>query len=187
MKNGCNKNRWTPEHRATLERMVEAGSNYNDIAQAVGHSVLSCRTTMSEIRKLRRGGEPVSTKRSRWKQSEVELLVRLIEGGTDYEVAAPMVGHRVWSCRSKISEIRSKRREQERLKLGEIAARVKPQPLASPATTTEPSARATSTAKLMIDAELRARLEVQDITAALLRDPLPGRSALDRRNQGARR
>jgi len=51
-----------------------------------------------------------------------------------------------------------------------------------------PSARTKAPASrcaLLIDAELRARIEVQGITAGLLGDPLPGRSALDRREKRA--
>lgn len=45
----------------------------------------------------------------------------------------------------------------------------------------QPSARRVSTAVLLADAELRARIALQGLTAGLLGDPLPGRSALDER------
>lgn len=41
----------------------------------------------------------------------------------------------------------------------------------------------TSLAALQVNAELLARVELQGVTAGLLGDPLPGRSALDRRRQ----
>lgn len=47
-----------------------------------------------------------------------------------------------------------------------------------------PYVRTTSTAKLVMDAELRSRIEVQGITGGLLGDPMPGRSALDRKRAG---
>lgn len=50
---------------------------------------------------------------------------------------------------------------------------------------TPPSARRVSTHVLINDADLRARIAQQGLTAGLLGDPLPGRSALDQRNMGA--
>jgi hypothetical protein len=43
---------------------------------------------------------------------------------------------------------------------------------------------AITTDRLIIDAELRSRIEVLGITAGLLGDPPPGRSALDERRAG---
>lgn len=53
-----------------------------------------------------------------------------------------------------------------------VIAQAAPGPLGS---------RRASTAVLMADAELRARIALQGLTAGLLGDPLPGRSALDQR------
>lgn len=49
----------------------------------------------------------------------------------------------------------------------------------------KPSPRAMSTFILREDAELRARIETLGITAGLLGDPAPGRSALDLKRTGA--
>jgi hypothetical protein len=46
------------------------------------------------------------------------------------------------------------------------------------------SLAAITTDRLIIDAELRSRIEVSGITAGLLGDPPPGRSALDERRAG---
>jgi hypothetical protein len=46
------------------------------------------------------------------------------------------------------------------------------------------SGMAVSTSLLLIDAELRARIEILGPTGGMLGDPMPGRSALDRRRLG---
>ena len=53
-----------------------------------------------------------------------------------------------------------------------------PSPIALPASLRP---RRMSTAILIADADLRARIAVQGLTAGLLGDPMPGRSALDQR------
>lgn len=134
----------------------------------------------------------VGYNKNKWLPHQLDLLERLIDGGTSYEDAAPLVGHPILGCRSKMSEIRGKRRRAEKQKPGEVAAReaAKPAsdrkmlPVAQAVAPGPPHARSTSTARLLMDAELRSRIELQGVTAGLLGDPMPGRSALDRKHAG---
>jgi hypothetical protein len=124
-----------------------------------------------------------------WLTYQVDLLVRLIEGGTPYGEAAKLCGHSVQSCRTKISDIRLAVRTgsppKKTLALPKVkrrtALRLRPRQLAP-----KDDQRAnTSTFRYVMDAELRARIELVGITAGLLGDPLPGRSALDAKRAGA--
>lgn len=137
-----------------------------------------------------------------WTALEIELMTRMIDGGAKYPKVAPLVGHSIFSCRTKMWEIRHPE---------ELAAKLRARPsqprkprdrrkqAASPGTpiairplaptlrktvADAPYVRATSTAKFLMDAELRARIEHVGVTAGLFGDPLPGRSALDRQRAG---
>jgi hypothetical protein len=130
------------------------------------------------------------TNKKPWLPHQVDLLERLIEGGRTYPSAAPLVGHTILSCRTKMSEIRNRRLEREWKNASADTpptaapvAQRKLSPVKKAAIISDPPhTRATSTAKLLMDAELRGRIEVLGVTAGLFGDPLPGRSALDRRN-----
>ena len=124
-----------------------------------------------------------------WTKEEMARLMRLrsnLHGrplGWD-EVAATLPGRTVVACMAAFYAARAK---QAREAAG-VAAR-KPaaptvllQPQQAP-----PSAKApavVSTWSLRTDAELRSRIELVGITAGRLGDPLPGRSALDRKRAG---
>jgi hypothetical protein len=139
----------------------------------------------------------VGSNKNKWLPCQLDLLERLIDGGTSYEDAVPLVGHPLLGCRSKMSEIRSRRRDAERQKPGEVSAKSAALPYRSPIAKRPPApirpaivpdpphARTTSTAKLVMDAELRRRIDLVGVTAGLLGDPLPGRSALDRKREGS--
>lgn len=55
---------------------------------------------------------------------------------------------------------------------------------ASPREMPPPSGAVVSTHTLRVDAELRARIDALGVTGGMLGDPLPGRSALDRKRAG---
>lgn len=80
-----------------------------------------------------------------------------------------------------------KERAEARNKEPRPSRAVSPAPVAArpqQAPPSKPSPRATSTFILREDAELRARIETLGITAGLLGDPAPGRSALDAKLAG---
>lgn len=130
-----------------------------------------------------------------WLPDQLAMLEHLIRIGTSYEVAAPLVGHSINSCRTKMSELRAPIRRAEQ-RNGYVARRlsalpppasIAKRPLAPMLPTRiddAPHLRTTSTAKLVMDAELRSRIAVQGVTAGLLGDPMPGRSALDKQRAG---
>lgn len=145
---------------------------------------------------------------NKWHQAQLDYMAEradqyLSQGKRPpWDAIATEVGHPKASCQQMMSRIRAKRaHEQKRLQLIEIrraaAQQVKPTPgkkpkplrlsLIDPAIPGIDCARPTSTAKLRMDAELRERIGVLGITAGLLGDPLPGRSALDRKREGLRR
>lgn len=131
-----------------------------------------------------------------WLPDQLSRLQHLIGIGTSYETAAPMVGHSIMSCRTKISELRNPVRRADQKNTYNVARKPWPLPALAPIAkrplapllpthlNDAPYVRTTSTAKLVMDAELRSRIEVQGVTAGLLGDPMPGRSALDRKLAG---
>lgn len=150
--------------------------------------------------------------RNRWTNDQFNLMLQLRAGGIDFDTVAVRVGHPVSSCKSTMSAhlaaMRRRMAQKERHELREAADRVagfdpkaaarpkakpKPQPLRAfaapkPPEPTDYARSSISTAALRMDSELRARIEIMGVTGGLLGDPLPGRSALDRRkSQGAGR
>lgn len=146
---GNNKNKWLPHQLDLLERLIDGGTSYDDAVPLVGHSILSCRTTMSEIRSRRHNGQERMAIRA------TRLAERAAAAAARAKAAEPVADRKI--------------------------APGKPTIVPDP-----PHARSTSTAKLVMDAELRGRIELQGVTAGLLGDPMPGRSALDRKREEAR-
>lgn len=124
-----------------------------------------------------------------WTDQQKALLWQLREvEGRPWSTVAQRVGHPRGSCQTCLSAIRRERvsgvtrsghdgtdlARPRKLFLRAPANLVMPPAL-------PPSARTMRTAILVADAELRARCEVLGLTGGLLGDPLPGRSALDRR------
>lgn len=144
---------------------------------------------------------------NKWTLDQLALMERLHGERVKWRFIAERVGHPQASCQQMMSRVRTSRRNVE----ARVAAREKmfaaraaavakralaaaaPKPPVviippvkrqAPAVPEASYARGTSTAKLVMDAELRSRIELQGVTAGLLGDPMPGRSALDRRLQG---
>lgn len=152
---GDNRNRWTPEQLSELRSLRAAGVPWPEVAIEVGHPIASCRQMMTHQNNAHR------------RQAAKETRQALRE-------AADLVAG-FWPMPAK---------------------RPSPPPMPDPAPLplpvrtaarpgTDYARSSVSTAKLVMDAELRARIEVMGITGGLLGDPLPGRSALDRRKQAA--
>lgn len=125
--------------------------------------------------------------RNKWTQPQCDLLESLVEAKVGFNIISERVGHPILSCRSKASELRAKRREAEAEKFRKAlkpAPAMPRRPIVAQAAPSVAPARATSTARLVMDAELRARIEVMGVTGGLFGDPLPGRSALDQMRAG---
>jgi hypothetical protein len=131
--------------------------------------------------------------KSPWLPHQCDLLERLLAAGCGYNKISERVGHPILSCRTKASELRAQRRrdagqpQPKPAKVRKVAA-PKQMPPALVFMQAQPGPdpqRAIPTSKLILDAELRARISEQGITAALLGDPRPGRSALDRKRANA--
>ena len=197
--------RWTLAQITELERLIAAGISQRSAAGLVGHTLDATYSKLYELRKLRRAGkwppppkpddgEPPMTASTPWLPFEIDLMRRLVANGIDYETISERVGHPALSCRSKMSEIRRNPQASEAMaeRAAALPAPPKPRkirnrqtiraPAAPPPPVDVPFTRTTSTIRYALDAELRGRIATQGVTAGLLGDPLPGRSALDKRN-----
>lgn len=77
---------WTAEETATLLRMIKRNAGWNEIADAVGRSVASCKNKLSHPSRYKRPSADVEdairrrgTKRSRWTPETEAELIRLRE------------------------------------------------------------------------------------------------------------
>lgn len=182
-----NTNRWTAAQQTLLVQMHGTGRQWPAIVAAVGHPLSSCQQMLSRIR-ARNG----TLKRRHWTDEDLSLVVKLKAQRpklTDAEIAT----HFGVTPKAVIETVARLRRNG--VDVGNIAAMPEPEEpkrrerdRIGPVRVTNPDApfnrTNTSTAKLVLDAELRARIEVLGATGGLLGDPLPGRSALDRRIEG---
>jgi hypothetical protein len=149
--------------------------------------------------------EPALPKRrvtlKKWAPEEVDILVARADAYRNkgkrvrWRAIAAETGHHESSCTQKYHQLRKRaadlaaRAEIDR-RLAEEERKVvlrppEPRHVPLPVRVQNPEVGVgTSTAKLVMDAQLRARIEVQGITAGLLGDPMPGRSALDKMRAG---
>ncbi len=199
---GNNRNRWTAPQLALLEAMQKAGAEWPAIAIATGHPVCSCRQKLSQIRSRRRDDDFRQERNAideakaakfyhRWSTDDINLLLQLKAQRKPMLCNAEIADNFGVSIKAIIQMVHRLRKDGIRLGTdlitpGEpVFVRAKKDDLGPLKVTVadppfnRPSA---SSWKLRTDAELRARIHLVGITAGLLGDPLPGRSALDRRN-----
>lgn len=143
----------------------------------------------------------VGNNSNRWTPEQLTLMHALRADRVPWAEIALEVEHPIASCRQMMThENNARRREAAKAtnaSLRETADRraklPPPPPIPRPSSLPlrkHPTARpddgyarsSISTARLVMDAELRARIEVLGATGGLLGDPMPGRSALDRRD-----
>lgn len=121
------------------------------------------------------------TEWKRWTDPEIAKLLALRARGDNWDDIAREMRRTPSACQVQFGKHRpagtSKKRRAMRTKQAPLAPVIAVLQAAPGA----PSARRVSTAVLLHDAELRARIALQGLTAGLLGDPLPGRSALDER------
>ena len=177
------------------------GIPYSEIAPHTGHDVKSCMAMYGYL--IRITGRPRCKGYIRWSKAQTERLIQIMADHARNRTNVPwyhyaiVLGHSANACRDRAREIRRKRRaEQQSADRAEIRdkadAAVKQRsrspsiaPPIKPAAPLDHMA-ATSTARFRFAAEMSARIGAQGITAGLLGDPPPGRSALDqKRREGA--
>lgn len=123
----------------------------------------------------------------RWRRNEVDRLFALLRNhprGIDWDkIAASIPGRTASSCKQAYAAHRAARSAA----LARLANADVPPVDASAAPPgavhCAPGSRLLCLETLRVDAELRARIAAQGVTAGLLGDPPPGRSALDQRSQ----
>lgn len=190
--------RWTDDEVARLEASFTAGHSWKVMALQAGHSEGACRTKLSELRKHR----PIKLRirREKWTASQIETLLVMVttakrEGKRPgWNAASAATGHHESSCRLKYNAICAregdlKLREEIDRKIAareaQSALKVSAEQVPIKARVGNPDfSRGGSTMKFLVDAEIRNRIAEQGVTAGLLGDPMPGRSALDKHRAG---
>jgi hypothetical protein len=151
---GSNLNRWTDDQLSLLQKLRAGGVGWGHVSVRCGHPVASCRQMMTRYNNARR----VAQYRAECKAlREAADLVNVIEPRP-----APV----------------PKKKPPARPQPISMAIR----PAIKPAQPLDHARSSISAARLIMDAELRRRIELLGATGGLLGDPEPGRSALDRRN-----
>ncbi len=141
----------------------------------------------------------VARNTNRWTPDQIEKLCEIIDEHAAagrrirWKEEAPRLGHPISACQQMANKLRHDRRELKRRAelraMREKVDRIVIVPDALPRTPKVQNpefTRATSTYRYTVDAELRARIESQGVTAGLLGDPPAGRSALDQKRGAAR-
>lgn len=136
-------------------------------------------------------------KRYTWTEEQIEILMRKASWYTNrgmrvrWRKIAALTGHHENSCSLKYHLLRKNaeaieeraRIDAENARLAkQIRTQVKPVPL--PVRVIDAEHSRGGSFRLQVDAELRARIGEQGVTAGLLGDPPPGRSALDKMRSG---
>lgn len=112
-----------------------------------------------------------------WSESEVALLIKLKAEGKPWKfIAEALPRHSRSACEQRYYSRNGRPKPAERPAARTIVVQQ--------AKDTRTASRAVPTSRLVIDAEIRARIELQGLTAGLLGDPPAGRSALDKRLGG---
>ena len=116
----------------------------------------------------------------RWTDRELARLFRLRDEGLGWPAIAEAIPGRTVAACQQAHKTRSDVKKEGVAKAPAVRAACLP----VPDPPRPPSPRVLSTSALLVDAEIRARIETRGLTAGLLGDPPAGRSALDRRLAG---
>lgn len=118
----------------------------------------------------------MSGKERRFTSDEIAKVMRLRGAGLKWEeVAEQLPGRSDRGCMNAFYNHKEKQQRSQPIAAGAAVPARRPR---------DAHGMGTSTHRLMVDAELRSRIAEQGVTAGLLGDPLPGRSALDRKRAG---
>jgi hypothetical protein len=192
-------NRWTTAQLELLREVVAVAMekrtcvDWISWSERLGHSVGSCKVMACAIRKQIGPRRLPYQHPEAWTPSEIARMRALVLANFDRSINWPeryaeFPGRSLKACTNYAGRmrkhIRAERGEIRRAMHGAPGATPIPQPetVLEPAPEAASFWRGTSTAKLMSwDAFLSARVAEQGATAGLCGDPLPGRSALDRK------
>lgn len=194
---------WLNTEVAQLEQLVGESIPYAEISTRVGHTLMSCRVKMAEIRRARGNLLTVKFSAEHLQHLEARYDASRVSGHrVDYAAIAAEIGHPQASCKTMMSRIQQRRlnernravREEIRahadgieLKRKETEAKDKTAPPAGTRSRPDYAGHIALTprSKLIFDQELRDRIRERGLTAGFFGDPMPGRSALDRKRSEA--
>lgn len=191
---------WNETQRTMLVKLRDSGMPYRYIAARVGHTEKACMAMYCYL--IHIAGRPRMKDYNRWTEEQSDRHIQIIEDHAAnrqtvrWDSYAAELGHSAKMCRDRASEVRRRWRAEkqsaERALLrsdadNAVSCRSKSPAVAPPIA--RPAAdidimRATSTARFRFAAEMASRIGAQGITAGLLGDPPPGRSALDKQRAG---
>lgn len=190
--------RWTQLQCDLLFSMRKDGKSRAEIAAAIGVSIGSADVKYNKLKSARaaraklaavgvvvsEGDVRPSGRRHargkpspRWSVEHNLYLIAETERSVPFETIGQAINRTRWACKVQYHALKSGRARG-------VAAKTPPAAAPAGRPTQPPTARLMHTSALVTDAELRSRIQSQGITAGLLGDPPPGRSALDQLRAG---
>lgn len=162
---------WLPDQKALLQQLRAEGKDWPEIGQRCGHSAQSCHAAHNKYFGTGRLSDELLAQRKRvmrpWTKADAEELVHDVEVlKLPFDKCDAKFGRSIGGCRCKYQSIKKK-------------------PVRTPSRGhSEPGEHIGITLAMIADRDARDRLRWQQpATALLMGDPLPGRSALDLRDQ----
>ena len=178
-------NRWKPIEDDLLFAMKSQSCSTEAIAMKLGRTECAVRERYHRLVQKRGWpeGAPRRVRRpDQWTLQADNFLMAMRDAGEQREVIARKLNRTIESIDARCRKLRIARG----IPLGKPSRKKAsvPQPIIQQAPPSPKPSRAVRNSMLEADAELLARIELVGITAGLCGDPLPGRSALDKRNAG---
>lgn len=154
---------WLPAQRERVARMRAEGKPWPEVAAACGHSIGSCKAMLFFLKRREAAGPATEVKSQRlWSPGEIAELERMVAAGVPFNEIDTSLGRPKGGSRTKF----------QTLQIGRVAH------------PPEAGLHVRVSAEQIADRDTRRRLEHASLTAAFFNDPLPGHSALDRRQAG---
>jgi hypothetical protein len=162
---------WTADDDARLEQMHADRVSWPEIANAFpGRSIALCQCALSRIRARRALGKVKGRVSPPWSEAETATLLARRDAGERFEEIGASTGRTPIACRQRYNV--SKRAKGQPQRLRHHAGATKVRLLAA----IQPAPKSSDLAP--------SDLAPSSLTAAFCGDPLPGRSALDRKRAG---
>lgn len=160
---------WTADDDARLEQMHADRVSWPEIATAFpGRSISLCQVALTRIRARRARGQ-IKGRVAPWSDAETSTLLARRDAGERFEEIGASTGRTAIACRQRYNV--SKRAKGQPQRLRRHAGATKVRLLASVQPAPKPDLAPSD-------------LAPASLTAAFCGDPLPGRSALDRKRAG---